>query len=166
MQTFLIPYVQNEAEARLAVAATRYPPRGMRGYASASRASGYGRVKGYHGACEAEICVLVQIETRQALQNLESIAGVEGVDGIFIGPGDLSSDMGYLGQPSHPDVVAAIDDAIRRIKACGVAPGILTGDEALARHFIEQGCLFTAVGADVSLLIQTADKLAARFRAG
>lgn len=166
VQTFLIPYVQNEAEARLAVAATRYPPRGMRGYASASRASGYGRVKGYHGACEAEICVLVQIETRQALQNLEAIAGVEGVDGIFIGPGDLSSDMGYLGQPSHPDVVAAIDDAIRRIKACGIAPGILTGDEALARHFIEQGCLFTAVGADVSLLIQAADKLAARFRAG
>jgi len=165
VQTFLIPYVQNEAEARLAVAATRYPPRGMRGYASASRATGYGRIKGYHTACEAEICVLVQIETRQALQNLEAIAGVDGVDGIFIGPGDLSADMGFLGQPSHPEVVATIDDAIRRIKACGVAPGILTGDEALARHFINEGCLFTAVGADVSILVRETERLAVRFKA-
>ena len=163
-QTFLIPYVQDETEARQAVAATRYPPRGVRGFASASRASGYGRIKGYHGGCEAEICVLVQVETRHALQNLEAIAGVDGVDGIFIGPGDLSADMGLLGQPGHPEVVAAIDDAIRRIKACGVAPGILTGDEALARHFIAEGCLFTAVGADVAILVRETERLAARFR--
>ena len=164
VQTFLIPYVQTEEEARQAVAATRYPPRGARGFASASRASRYGRIKGYHARCEEELCVLVQVETRLALRNLEAIAGVDGVDGIFIGPGDLSADMGYLGQPSHPDVVAAIDDAIKRIRACGNAPGVLTGDEALARHFIEQGCLFTAVGADVSILAQVSEQLAAKFR--
>lgn len=163
-QTFLIPYVQDEAEARQAVAATRYPPRGVRGFASASRASGYGRVRGYHSRCEEEICVLVQIETRHALGNLEAIAAVDGVDGIFIGPGDLSADMGFLGQPGHPEVVAAIDDAIRRIKACNVAPGILTGDDALARHFIAQGCLFTAVGADVAILVRETERLAARFK--
>jgi len=165
VQSFLIPYVQDAAEAQQAVAATRYPPRGMRGFASASRASGYGRIKGYHQACEAEICVLVQVETRHALANLEAIAGTEGVDGVFIGPGDLSADMGFLGQPSHPEVVATIDDAIRRIKACGVAPGILTGDEALARHFINEGCLFTAVGADVSILVRETERLAVRFKA-
>ena len=165
VQTFLIPYVQTEEEARGAVAATRYPPRGVRGFATASRASRYGRIKDYHTRCEEELCVLVQIETRLALQNLEAIAGVDGVDGVFVGPGDLSADMGYLGQPSHPDVVAAIDDAIRRIKACGSAPGVLTGDEALARHFIEQGCLFTAVGADMSLLAQGSERLAAKFKA-
>ena len=164
VQTFLVPYVQDESEAHAAVAATRYPPRGVRGYASASRASAYGRTGGYHAGCEAEICVLVQVETRHALGNLEAIAGVEGVDGVFIGPGDLSADMGFLGQPSHPEVVATIDDAIRRIKACGVAPGILTGDESLARHFIAEGCLFTAVGADVSILVRETERLAARFK--
>ena len=108
--------------------------------------------------------MLVQVETREALGHLEEIAAVPGVDGVFIGPGDLSSDMGYLGQPGHPDVTAAIEDAIDRIKACGKAAGILTGDEALARRFIERGCLFTAVGSDVGLLARTSEQLAARFR--
>jgi 4-hydroxy-2-oxoheptanedioate aldolase len=133
--------------------------------AGASRASRYGRIKDYYERCEAELCVLVQIETRLALQNLEAIAGVEGVDGVFIGPGDLSADMGYLGQPGHPDVIAAIDDAIGRIRACGSVAGILTGNEQFARHFIEQGCLFTAVGSDVGILAQASEQLAARFKA-
>lgn len=164
VQSFLIPYVQDETEARAAVAATRYPPRGVRGFASASRASRYGRIKDYYERCEEEICVLVQVETRQALGNLEAIAAVDGVDGVFIGPGDLSADMGHLGQPGHPEVVAAIDDAISRVGACGKAPGILTGDEALARRFIERGCLFTAVGSDVGLLARGSEQLAARFK--
>ncbi len=165
VQSFLIPFVQNEAEARAAVAATRYPPQGIRGYASASRASRYGRIRDYHRRCQDEICVLVQIETRQALGNLEAIAAVEGVDGVFVGPGDLSADMGYLGQTGHADVVAAIDDAIERLKACGVPSGILTGDEALASHFIERGCAFAAVGSDVGILAQGSERLAARFKA-
>lgn len=164
VQTFLIPYVQTADEARQAVAATRYPPRGVRGFATASRASRYGRIKNYHTLCEEEICVLVQVETRLALGNIEEIAGVDDVDGVFIGPGDLSADMGFLGQPGHPDVVASINDAIGRIKACGSVPGILTGDEAQARRFIERGCLFTAVGADVAILARGSEQLAARFR--
>ena len=164
VQSFLIPYVQDEAEARAAVAATRYPPKGVRGFASASRASKFGRVKDYYARCEQEICVLVQVETRHALGNLEAIAGVEGVDGVFIGPGDLSADMGHLGNPGHPEVQAAIEDAIGRIKACGKAPGILTGDEKFARRYVELGCLFTAVGADVAILARGSEQLAARFK--
>jgi 4-hydroxy-2-oxoheptanedioate aldolase len=164
VQSFLIPYVQDETEARAAVAATRYPPKGVRGFASASRASKFGRVKDYYARCEQEICVLVQVETRHALGNLESIAGVEGVDGVFIGPGDLSADMGHLGNPGHPEVQAAIEDAIGRIKARGKAPGILTGDEKFARRYVELGCLFTAVGADVAILARGSEQLAARFK--
>jgi 4-hydroxy-2-oxoheptanedioate aldolase len=164
VQSFLIPYVQDEAEARAAVAATRYPPKGVRGFASASRASKFGRVKDYYARYEQEICVLVQVETRHALGNLEAIAGVEGVDGVFIGPGDLSADMGHLGNPGHPEVQAAIEDAIGRIKACGKAPGILTGDEKFARRYVELGCLFTAVGADVAILARGSEQLAARFK--
>ena len=99
------PDVQTAEEAEQAVASTRYPPRGVRGFASASRASRFGRVKDYHTRCEEEICVLVQIETKQGLDNLEAIAGVEGVDGVFIGPGDLSAGLGLSrrpGQPGHP----------------------------------------------------------------
>ena len=164
VQSFLIPYVQDEAEARAAVAATRYPPKGVRGFASASRASRFGRVKDYYARYEQELCVLVQVETRHALGNLEAIAGVEGVDGVFIGPGDLSADMGHLGNPGHTEVQAAIEDAIGRIKACGKAPGILTGDEKFARRYVELGCLFTAVGADVAILARNSEQLAARFK--
>jgi 4-hydroxy-2-oxoheptanedioate aldolase len=151
-QSLLIPMVQNAEEARRAVAATRYPPHGVRGYASASRASAYAQIDGYFDRYMNEICVLVQIETKVALDNIESIAAVEGVDGIFIGPGDLSADLGYLGKPGHPEVIRIIDAAIARIKASGKPAGILTGDESLARHFIEQGCLFVAVGSDIGLL--------------
>jgi 4-hydroxy-2-oxoheptanedioate aldolase len=163
-QSFLIPYIETEEEAKRAVASTRYPPLGVRGFASQSRASRFGRVKDYYARAHEEICVLLQVETRLGLENLEKIAGVDGVDGIFIGPGDLSAALGYLGQPNHPDVVKVIDDAIRRIKACGKAPGILTGDPDLARHYIEQGCLFIAVGSDIGLLVSGSDQLVARFK--
>ena len=102
VQTLLIPMIQTAAEAEQAVASTRYPPRGVRGFASASRSSRFGRVKDYHTRCEEEICVLVQIETKLGLDNLEAIAGVEGVDGVFIGPGDLSAGLGYLGDQGNP----------------------------------------------------------------
>jgi 4-hydroxy-2-oxoheptanedioate aldolase len=151
-QSLLIPMVQNAEEARRAVAATRYPPHGVRGYAAASRASAYAQIDGYLERCAEEICVLVQIETKTALANLESIAAVEGIDGVFIGPGDLSADLGFLGKPGHPEVTKVIDEAIARIRACGKPAGILTGDENLARHFIEEGCMFVAVGSDIGLL--------------
>jgi 4-hydroxy-2-oxoheptanedioate aldolase len=164
-QSLLVPYVQTEDEARQAVAYTRYPPMGVRGYAGAPRASHYGRVQGYAQRNHEEICVLVQVETLQGLENLESIVRVDGIDGVFIGPGDLSAAMGYLANPKHPEVLATIDRAIARIRACGKAAGILTGDEALARHYVGQGCLFVAVGADQNLLRDSATALAARIRA-
>ncbi|MES2259920.1 MAG: aldolase/citrate lyase family protein [Pseudomonadota bacterium] len=164
VQTLLIPFVQNAEEARNAVAATRYPPLGVRGYSAAARASDYGRVKDYASTCENELCVLVQVETPLALANIEEIAAVDGVDGIFIGPGDLSAAMGHLGDLKHPEVVAAIEDAIRRIVACGKAAGVLTGDEALARRYIEVGCIYTAVGSDIGILARGAEALAAKFK--
>ena len=164
VQTLLVPMVQTVEEAEQAVASTRYPPRGVRGFASASRSSRFGRVKDYHTRCEEEICVLVQIETKQGLDNLEAIAGVEGVDGVFIGPGDLSAGLGYLGDQGNPAFRPVLEDAMRRIKATGKAPGILTGDEALARRCIELGCLFTAVGADSGILARGSEQLAAKFK--
>lgn len=165
VQTLLVPYVQTEEEARNAVAWTRYPPLGVRGYAGAPRASDYGRVKDYGKRCAEELCVLVQVETVQGLQNLEAIASVDGIDGVFIGPGDLAAALGHLGNPKHPEVLAAIEDAIARIKACGKPAGILTGDEELARHCVDLGCLFVAVGADQNLLRHSAEALATRFKA-
>jgi 4-hydroxy-2-oxoheptanedioate aldolase len=175
VQSFLIPYVQNEAEARAAVAGPPDPPhgggrvgppapKGVRGVATASRASRFGRVKDYFARAEEELCVIVQLESRVALGNLEAIAAVEGVDGLFIGPSDLSADLGHLGNAGHPEVQAAIEDAIRRIQACGKVAGFLTGDEPLARRYIELGCLVAAVGADIGILARGSEQLAARFK--
>ena len=163
-QTLLVPYVETEAQAHAAVAATRYPPRGVRGYAGSTRASLFGRVADYARRCEEELCVLVQVESRPALANLEAIAAVDGVDGVFVGPGDLAAALGHVGDLKHPDVQAAIEDAIARIRACGKPAGILTPDEALARRYIELGCTFTAVGSDLGILARGSEQLAARFR--
>jgi 4-hydroxy-2-oxoheptanedioate aldolase len=164
-QTLLLPYVQNVEEARAAVAATRYPPAGVRGVAGTTRATRFGRVKDYARRAAEEICVLVQVETREALAEIEGIAALDGVDGIFIGPADLHASMGYTGETANPAVVPQIEDALRRIRRAGKAPGILTGDEALARRYIEAGSLFTAVGVDATILARETDKLAARFLA-
>jgi 4-hydroxy-2-oxoheptanedioate aldolase len=163
-QSLLIPYVETEEEARRAVMSVRYPPDGFRGFAGQARASRYGRIKGYHAAANAEICLLLQVETKLGLDNLKKIASVEGVDGVFVGPGDLSAALGYLGQPNHPEVIKIIDDMIPRIKMAGCAPGILTGDVELAQHYIDRGCLFAAVGSDLGLLARGADQLAAKFK--
>lgn len=163
-QTLLFPYVQNAEEARRAVASTRYPPQGIRGVAAAARASRYGRVPGYLGKANAEICVLVQVETREALNELENIANVEGVDGVFIGPSDLAASLGHIGNPAHLEVQAAIKDAVTRLRAVGKPAGILTGNEDEARRYIEWGYLFVAVGADIGLLAKNADALAKKFK--
>lgn len=164
VQTLLVPYVETEQQARDAASFMRYPPHGVRGYSGAPRASGFGRVKDYAKRCEEELCLLVQVETRLGLENLEAIAGVDGVHGVFIGPGDLSAAMGHVGNPKHPEVLAAIEGAIARIRACGKPAGILTADEALARRYMELGCAFVAVGSDQGLLARGADALAARFK--
>jgi 4-hydroxy-2-oxoheptanedioate aldolase len=163
-QTLLFPYVQNAAEAKAAVASTRYPPHGIRGVSVAARASRYGRTPGYLGKSNAEICVLVQVETRAALDQLEAIAAVDGVDGVFIGPSDLAASLGHLGNPQHPDVQAAIKDAVDRLKKVGKPAGMLTGNEEEAKRYIDWGYLFVAVGADIGLLAKNADALCKRFK--
>jgi 4-hydroxy-2-oxoheptanedioate aldolase len=163
-QTLLFPFVQDAAEAARAVAATRYPPRGIRGVAGTTRATRFGRVKDYAKRAHEETCVLVQVETQEAVDAIEAIAKVDGVDGIFIGPADYHASLGHTGETANPAVLPKIDDAIRRIRAAGKAPGILTPDEKLARRYLELGALFVAVGADVGLLARGSEALAAKFK--
>jgi 4-hydroxy-2-oxoheptanedioate aldolase len=163
-QAILVPFVQNAEEAKRAVAATRYPPQGVRGITGSGRASRYGRTKDYLKKANSEICVLVQCETREALQHLEAIAAVEGVDGIFIGPADLSASFGHIGNPQHPEVQQAIEDVAKRLKKIGKPAGILTPIEEEARRYIDWGYTFVAVGADLGLVAKGADTLAAKFK--
>ena len=163
-QSVLLPYVQNPEEAKRAVDSVRYPPAGIRGVAAASRASRYGRVAGYLKYADAEICTLVQVETKTALDQLEAIAQVDGVDGVFIGPSDLSASFGHVGNPQHPEMQQILESAVTRLKAVGKPAGILTGNEDEARRYIGWGYTFVAVGADVGLLARGADALAKKFK--
>jgi 4-hydroxy-2-oxoheptanedioate aldolase len=163
-QTILIPYVQNAEEAKAAVAHTRYPPAGVRGVAGGTRATRWGRVKDYAKRAHEEICVLVQVETQTALDNLEKIAAVDGVDGVFIGPADLHASLGYPGETNNPKVMPVIDDAVRRIRKAGKAPGILTTVEADARRWLDCGGQFVAVGVDTGVLARGTEALAAKFK--
>jgi 4-hydroxy-2-oxoheptanedioate aldolase len=164
VQTLLIPYVQSEAEARSAVASVRYPPEGIRGVTGLSRATGFGRIPHYAQVADRELCLLLQVETAESLNELEAIASVEGVDGIFIGPADLAASLGHAGEPGHPTVVAAIEDAIDRVRSCGKAVGILTLDPVLARRCIERGSCFTAVATDIAVLARGTEAIAKQFR--
>ena len=151
-QTLLVPYVQDAEEARAAVAAVRYAPAGVRGVAGLTRAARFGAVEDYARRAHEEICLLVQVETATALDAIETIAAVEGVDGIFVGPADLAASMGRPGEPSHPDVRAAVLDAVRRIRGAGVPAGILTLDQAFLREVADAGAQFVAVDVDAALL--------------
>jgi 4-hydroxy-2-oxoheptanedioate aldolase len=162
-QTLMIPYVQTADEARAAVTAMRYPPRGIRGMAGGTRASRFGLVKDYMTRAEEELCLIVQVETIDALAQLEEIATVDGVDAAFIGPADLSGSMGHPGNQAHPDVVAAIEDAFRRLRKIGVPSGILTLNEDFAKRLGTLGAGFTAIGTDISSLMRDVSALKARF---
>ena len=164
-QSILLPYVQTAEEARRAVQAVRYPPRGIRGVSASSRASQYGRVKDYLSRADEEICLIVQIETKAALDQLEAISEIEGVDAVFIGPADLAASLGHLGHPQHPETQSALRDAARRLTQRGKAAGILAVVEADARRYIEWGYTFVAVGVDTTLLASSADALAKSFNA-
>jgi 4-hydroxy-2-oxoheptanedioate aldolase len=164
VQNILIPQITTVEEAKNAVAYARYPAAGLRGVAGSTRATRFGRIKDYFRQADAEICVLLQLESGEALKNLETIAAIDGVDGIFIGPADLHASLGRLGEIAHEEVLPVIDDAIRRIVKAGKAPGILTANEELARRWLKLGATFVAVGADVGILARGADALAARFK--
>ncbi len=164
-QTLLVPMVESAEQAQQMVKAVHYPPTGVRGVGSAlARASRWNSIPDYLDHADAQMCLLVQIENKQGLANLDAILAVEGVDGVFIGPADLSAAMGHRGDPAHPQVQAAIEDAIVRIVAAGKAAGILSADQKLARRYIELGAAFVAVGVDTSVLMRGLSDLAGAFK--
>lgn len=151
-QTVLIPMIETAEQAQAMARAMRYPPEGIRGMGTLGRASRYGLDESYIATANAQVCLLLQVESRAGLANLDAICAVTGVDGVFIGPADLSADMGYPGDPGAPEVVAAIGDALARIKASGKAGGILVGGADAGQAALAQGATFVAVGHDVGLL--------------
>lgn len=163
VQSLLVPMVDTPEQARELVRCTRYPPGGIRGMA-ATRASGWGRNTSYSKEANDQVCLMVQAESREAIQNLDAIAATEGVDGVFIGPADLSAAFGHVGDPWHPEMQDIIADAFRRIQAAGKAVGILTLDETLARKHVEMGATFIALGTDSNLMLKSSTALAAKFK--
>ncbi len=163
VQTLLIPQVTTAEEARDAVAYARYPTAGLRGVAGATRATRFGRVRNYFAEAAEDICILLQVESGDALKNIDAIAAVDGVDGIFVGPADLHASLGYVGERAHADILPKIDAAVQQIARSGKAPGILV-DAELGKRYLDLGALFVAVGSDVGLLARAADGLAARFK--
>ena len=167
-QNILVPMVDTPEQAAQIVRAMRYPQDdglgGIRGMAGA-RASRWGHYPDYFKRANEEVCLLVQVESREALRHLDTIAATPGVDGVFIGPADLSASMGHVGNAAHLEVQAAIEDAIARILKAGKAPGILTPDEKLAQHYLSLGAVFVAVGLDTQILMRQTTTLAAKFKA-
>jgi 4-hydroxy-2-oxoheptanedioate aldolase len=164
-QTLLLPMIDTAEQAADAVAATRYPPQGIRGVGSAlARASRWNRIPDYLTTAANELCVLVQVETVQGMENLPAIAAVDGVDGVFFGPSDLSASMGLLGKPGHPTVREAIRNGIQTVRRAGKAAGVLAPDPAIAADYLEAGATFVAVGTDTGLLSRAAADLAGSYK--
>lgn len=166
-RTLLVPMVDSAQQARALVQAVRYPPHGIRGVGAAvARASAFNTITDYAETAADEICLLVQVETKAAVADLENIAAVEGIDGIFIGPADLSADMGYIGRIEAPEVQEVIERAIGTITTAGKAAGILTFNEALNLRYIDLGARFVAVGADIAEFAGVLQRLAGRYGCG
>lgn len=164
VQTLLIPMVDTAKQAAELVRATRYPPQGIRGVGyGTARVSRWDLRSDYPNLANDEVCLLVQAETRTAIDNLDEICAVEGVDGVFLGPSDISAAYGHLGQPGHPEVQAVIEKSIEIILKHGKAPGILTPDEKLARRYLELGAKFVAVGLEARVLARGVRELRQRF---
>jgi 4-hydroxy-2-oxoheptanedioate aldolase len=164
VQTLLIPQVESAAQARSLVAATRYPPAGIRGVSALTRATQFGRISDYAQRIDDELCLLVQVESVSALDAIEEIAAVEGIDGIFVGPGDLAASFGLIGQLGHIAVTSKIEDAITRIIAAGKPAGILTTNVNYAKHCMALGTCFTAVGIDAGILARGAEGVLEQVR--
>ncbi|MCF8151429.1 MAG: HpcH/HpaI aldolase/citrate lyase family protein [Sulfuritalea sp.] len=164
-QTLLLPLVDSAAEAKALVRAVRYPPEGIRGVGgSLARAARWNGIKDYVRHANNETCLIVQVETQAGLNDLDAILAVEGVDGVFIGPADLAASLGHLGDAAHPDVRAAIEDALPRIAASGKAAGVFVTEPSLARRYRDLGASFIAVGGDTTVLRHAAMTLASSFR--
>ncbi|MBL0086134.1 MAG: HpcH/HpaI aldolase/citrate lyase family protein [Ideonella sp.] len=163
--TLLVPFVQNADEARRAVAATRYPPQGIRGMAGMSRGSRFGTAANYLTTANEGMCVILQLETPQAVEQLEAIASVDGVDAIFLGPADLSASMGHVGQLTHPAVMALMADAVQRCHALGKPVGIVGGTAEVVAQYRALGFDFLAIASDLGLLMRAAQAASAALRA-
>jgi 2-dehydro-3-deoxyglucarate aldolase len=162
--TLLIPFVEDAEAARRAVAATRYAPQGVRGMSSMNRAGRFGSSANYLRTANAGMGVIVQIETPLALQQLEAIAAVEGVDALFVGPADLSAAMGYPGQPMHPAVMEAMADAVRRCNAVGKPVGTVGGSPEAVAQYRAAGFHYLAVSSDLGLLMRGAQAVLGALR--
>lgn len=160
----LFPMVQSVEEAQAAVAACRYPPRGIRGVAGTTRANGFGRITDYFAQVEQQTAILIQLETVQAVENALAFADVDGIDGIFFGPADIGADMGHVGQPMHPDVWALVRPAARALMSRGMPVGTLVSDPAFAAELLNDGFSFVACGSDAGLLAKGADNLLGQVR--
>lgn len=161
-QNILVPMVDTAEQARAAVSAMRYPPLGVRGVGSAlARASRWNRVEDYLARAHELVSLFVQVETAEAVRNIDAIAAVDGVDGVFLGPSDLAASLGHLGQQNHPEVIAAVEHGIRRTRAAGKPAGVNAFDPEIARRYREAGATFILVGADVALLARSTEALAA-----
>lgn len=162
-QTLLIPMVNTVEDARAAVAATRYAPQGIRGASALTRATQFGRIKGYFDAASTQICTIAQIETKAALEAIEDISAVEGIEALFIGPADLAASLGYGANQQNDELRAVVLDSMSRIKAAGKPVGLLTGDPILQNAAVEQGCDFLGLGVDVGILARGAEALRKTF---
>ena len=163
-QTILFPYIENAEEAKAAVAATRYPPKGVRGVMSAARMNKYGIVKNYYTESENEICVLVQCETKKAIENISEIAAIDGIDGIFLGPSDLSASIGKIGQFEDEEVQSLIMQGLEDCKKNKKAAGILTAKLDYAKKYISDGFTYVAVNSDTNLFARGAENLLKEFK--
>ena len=164
-QNLLVPMVNTAEQAEALAAAVRYPPQGMRGVGSAlARASQWKQVPDYFERANDEVCLLVQAESVMAMDHLEAIAAVDGVDGVFFGPADLAASMGHILDPGNPAVKRAVEDGIKLVLSRGKAAGILTTDPAFARRCIELGAQFVAVGVDTLLIVNSAKALLNQYR--
>lgn len=163
-QTLLVPMVDTAEQAQQIVAASKYPPAGNRGLGtSMARAANWNRTKDYLTQANDEVCVIVQIETLAGLENIDDIVKVDGVDAVFIGPSDLSAAMGYIGNPGHPKVVSAIENAFKTIQAAGKQAGVLAVTKDLVEKYVAAGARFIGVGVDAALLANATRQLAAQF---
>lgn len=160
----LFPMINSVEEAERAVAATRYPPKGVRGVSGATRATRFGRVSDYVARVEDETTVLLQVETRAAVAEAEAIADVNGVHGIFFGPGDIAADIGKVGNPMDPEVWALIRPAAQKLIAKGMPVGTLVLDPAFAATLLNEGFAFVACGTDAALLARASDGLLAQVK--
>lgn len=160
----LFPMVQSVAEAKKAVAATRYPPIGIRGVSVSTRAAKYGRVENYLQSIHNNIAVIVQLETKHALEQAEEIADVEGVSAVFFGPSDIAADLGLLGQPMHDDVWNLIMPIAKKLIAKGIAVGTLVLDPLFAKKLLSEGFSMVACAMDSDLLAKASDTLIAQIK--